>query len=165
MINIQKTREAKRRSYIRAVLRIFPKQACKYTVADVIWWLEELEVDDDSIAVPALYTEDLDFRAPRVYLNHLKRVWELKKELIVSCKAQDVKAWWIGGPPTDLRRRQGSFVQLLLDRIFADIVEHGCVNFVRINKKFKDIHSQVKVRVGFDAASAEWTSHPLEQYD
>ena len=166
---------------MRAVFRMFPRKACKYTVANVLWWLKELEVDNDTVMVPALCSKDLDLTDHTAYLDNLKRIWELKGELIMGCKAQDVEARWVGGPPSNIRRYKGSFLQLLMDRILSDIASNGTRNFIRINKAFKSHLEQATqflpaklvpkceaicgsqdstqlLRIGFDDSCAEGTS-------
>ena len=135
--------DPKKRAGMRAVFRIFPKQACMYTVKNVLWWLEKLGVDNDTVMVPALCGVETDFTDHTIYLSNLKRVWELKNTLIMGCYAQDVTACWIGGPPSDIRRHSGSFLQFLMDRIMADIVSKGGVsNFIRINREFKKLYDK-----------------------
>jgi len=134
------------RAGVRAVFRIFPKQATRYTVQNVLWWLKELDVDNDTIVVPALCEADPDVIDYTVYMANLKRIWELKGTLIMGCLAQDVTAQWVGGPPNDIRRHKGSFLQLLMDRIMADITTHGTSNFIKLNRKFKDVHPKFKTR-------------------
>ena len=139
------TLDSKKRAGMRAVFRIFPKQACLFTVKNVLWWLEKLGVDNDTVMVPALCGVEIDVTTdPRVlYLSNLKRVWELKHTLIMGCYAQDVAAYWVGGPPSDIRRHNGSFLQFLIDRIMADIVSKGGVsNFLRINREFKKLYNK-----------------------
>lgn len=121
----------------KALLRIFPKRACRFTVKNVVWWLEKLKVDGDSVAVPALCAEDVDLTNPQVYYANIMRIWELKRELIMACKAQDVEARWVGGPPTAIKRYSGSFVQLLMDRIMMDVNCYGTENFIRINREWR----------------------------
>lgn len=132
------------RAGVRAVFRIFPKQAVRYTVKNVLWWLKELDVDNDTIMVPALCGATPDVIDHTTYMTNLKRVWELNNTLIMGCLAQDVMAQWIGGPPNDIRRHKGSFLQLLMDRIMVDINAHGTSNFIKINRRFKEEHPKFK---------------------
>lgn len=134
------------RAGVRAVFRIFPKQATRYTVKNVLWWLKELDVDNDTVMVPALCGATPDVIDYTTYLANLKRIWEFKNTLIMGCLAQDVMAQWVGGPPNDIRRHKGSFLQLLMDRIMADINTHGTSNFIRINRRFKEQHPKFKKR-------------------
>jgi hypothetical protein len=127
----------KRKVMAKALLRIFPKRAARFTVKNVIWWLEKLNVDGDSVAVPALCTEDVDLTDSEVFNANIMRIWELKRELIMGCKAQDVEARWMGGPPTAIKRYTGSFAQLLMDRIMMDVNCYGTANFVRINREWR----------------------------
>lgn len=129
--------QSKWKAGMRAVFRIFPRQGCKYTVKNVLWWLENLEVDNDTVMVPALCSKDVDMTNRTTYLDNLKRIWELKGEVIMGCKAQDVEARWTGGPPTNIQLYTGSFLQLLMDRILSDIASNGTRNFIRINSAFK----------------------------
>jgi hypothetical protein len=170
--------QTKWKAGMRAVFRIFPRQGCKYTVKNVLWWLENLGVDNDTVMVPALCSKDLDATDHTTYLDNLRRIWELKGELIMGCKAQDVEARWVGGPPSDIRRHTGSFLQLLMDRILSDIASNGTRNFIRINTAFKKDQLQQKtpltiipnpaatcgsqdntqlLRIGFDDGCAEWS--------
>jgi hypothetical protein len=121
----------------KAILRIFPRKASRFTVKNVVWWLEKLKVDGDSIAVPALCQENVDLTDSLAFNANLMRIWELKRELIMGCKAQDVSARWMGGPPTAIKRYTGSFLQLLMDRLMMDIDCYGTVNFVRINREWR----------------------------
>jgi hypothetical protein len=116
---------------------MFPRQCCAYTVGDVLWWLKELGVDGDAICIPALCTEIVDLRKSFNYRANLRRIWSLKKEVITACVAQEVPAFWVGGPPNNVRRFKGSMLQLLMDRILADVNAHGIQTFIEINKEFK----------------------------
>jgi len=119
----------KRKSYMRAVFRVFPKQACQYTVKDVIWWMEELNCGHDTVTIPAVGDTP-------------QRMWQLKSSPIIHAKAQDVPGEWYGGPRV-IKKYKGHLMQLLMDRILTEINSHGTAHFLAVSKLFKRIKKSV----------------------
>lgn len=113
----------KRNAYIRAILRAFPKQACRYTVKDAIWWLEELNVGFDTVTIPSISEVPM-------------RIWELKSSVIVHVLAQDVPAKWYGGPHI-IKVYNGHMMQFLMDRILTEVKQHGTSHFLAVSRRFK----------------------------
>jgi hypothetical protein len=113
----------KRNAYMRAILRVFPKQACRYTVKDIIWWFEELNCGFDAVTIPSVS------RGP-------VRIWELKSSVIVHVLAQNVPAKWYGGPRV-IKVYNGHMMQFLMDRILTEVKQHGVNHFIAVSKRFK----------------------------
>lgn len=113
----------KRAAVLRACLRMFPRQACKFTVRDVIWWMDALGCSQNTIRVPCVSSRIL-------------RVWELESSNIVLCPAQDIPALWYGGPRI-IKKYQGHLMQLLMDRVLSEVLVNGISFFININKRFR----------------------------
>jgi len=113
----------KRKAYIRAILRVFPRQASQYTVQDVVWWMEELNCGHDTVTIS--YLGDVP-----------KMMWELKSSPIVHARAQDISGEWYGGPRY-IKKYKGHLMQLLMDRILSEVDIHGAADFLAISKRFR----------------------------
>ena len=110
---------------MRAILRVFPRQASQYTVQDVIWWMEELHCGRDTVTILSVG-------------DGPQRMWELKSSPVARAKAKDVLGEWYGGPRY-IKKYKGHMMQLLMDRILTEVDAHGTAYFLAASKRFREM--------------------------
>jgi len=131
-------------------MRLFPRQACRFTVKDMIWWMDELGCGNDTAIVPCV-KRDVPIR-----------IWELAATNIAMLPAQDIPAKWIGGARV-IKHYEGHLMQLLMDRVLTEIKTNGMGKFLQTNKKFKEEKAKQKQRQMLGSATTSLSS--INVYD